>query len=398
LLTRVLSQLGPQHFQGTPSLACTRALAWSVHGRQDEAVEVLSREIKRLRDDPAALSWCLQIRGIAARRVNDAPGALDYGLQALTGFEAAGMQSPREKAALLSNVAGAYSINNMPDRAQVYFEHAFELYERTGRADSADAAITLNNWGISVNESGNPRRALGLLRRSLEMSRQRTLTGEANPYAVINLANVLRVLGKYDEAMTYLDSGVHAAEKGANTRLQAVALTSKAQLLLVLGRLEEAQRWLDAANEKYTGMPATDTGVLTHKRTQSQIWLKEGRLEEAKALLNEVLDGYARGNCCMGLRSIAYLTRSSVEAANYQPAEALEDAKTALELSKRAQGALPVSDFTGRAWLALARLYRAQGNEAEAKRAYASAFENLSGTLGDQHPDTLQAREGMRGP
>jgi hypothetical protein len=57
---------------------------------------------------------------------------------------------------------------------------------------------------------------------------------------------------------------------------------------------------------------------------------------------------------------------------------------------------LPVSDFTGQAWLALARLHHAQGDEAEAKRAYASAFENLSGALGDQHPDTAQARAGMQ--
>src|SRR5262249_24117145 len=142
------------------------------------------------------------------------------------------------------------------------------------------------------------------------------------------------------------------------------------------------QRWLDAANAEYRAMPATSPLMLTLKRTQSQIWLKEGRLHEAAALATEVLEGYAAKNCCMGSRSGAYLTRSSIEATDGQPAEALEDAKRALELSQRAQGALPVSDFTGQAWLALARLYRAQGDEAEAKRAYTSAFENLSGALG----------------
>jgi len=52
----------------------------------------------------------------------------------------------------------------------------------------------------------------------------------------------------------------------------------------------------------------------------------------------------------------------------------------------------PYSSTTGQNLLALARIRAAQGRTEEAAKTYASAARHLSVTLGEQHPDTLEAK------
>ena len=168
--------------------------------RADEAAATIDREIARHAPDDPALSTCLEQRASLAISLNDGARGLTYSLQALHHFESTGQQSLHQKSTLLEQVASAYSVKGMPDRAQEYYQQSFELLERLGRADSLDASALLSNWGVALFAAGNPLRARDLLERSIAIDLRRSLSGEHAQYTNSNLGGVLRALGRYAEA------------------------------------------------------------------------------------------------------------------------------------------------------------------------------------------------------
>jgi cytochrome c-type biogenesis protein CcmH/NrfG len=83
------------------------------------------------------------------------------------------------------------------------------------------------------------------------------------------------------------------------------------------------------------------------------------------------------------------------DGARHQLDAAGRDAQEAVKFAEQGQGQMAASSTTGQAWLMLAQVEQAKGHASEAKRAYAIAVRNLVETLGEQHPDTVRAREGM---
>jgi len=176
---------------------------------------------------------------------------------------------------------------------------------------------------------------------------------------------------------------------------EASALNSKADILRRQGRLDEAQALLDraAVTLRELHAPATSPVSLRQKLFQGQLWAAQGRLGEATSSITQVIDTFAEQRCCGGARSRALIARAEVALHADLFGAALADARQALDLARREQGDVPYSNFTGTAWLAIARIYEAQGRHAEAHSAYAAAAAHLVHTLGEQHPDTLEARK-----
>ncbi|MGH8241246.1 MAG: hypothetical protein ACREXP_30105, partial [Steroidobacteraceae bacterium] len=158
LLTRVIDSL-PESLPSRSSLICNRAIARAQLGATDEAVAAIEREIARFSPDDPALSTCLQQRASLAIDLNAGTLGLTYALQALQHFDSSGLQSLRARSSLLEQVASAYSVKGMPDRAQEYYQQTFDLLDRLGRGDSLDASALLSNWGVTLFAAGNPLRA-----------------------------------------------------------------------------------------------------------------------------------------------------------------------------------------------------------------------------------------------
>lgn len=393
LLTRVIDSL-PDSLPGRSSLICNRAYARSQLGSADEAAATIDREVARHSPDDPALSTCLEQRAGLAISINDGSRGLTYALQALQHFEATGQQSLRQKSTLLEQVASAYSVKGMPDRAQEYYRQSFELLERLGRADSLDASALLSNWGVARFAAGNPLVAYDLLERSIAIDQQRSLSGEHAQYTNSNLGGVLRALGRYAEADAAYDVAL-SVEPGPQAEVYATV--GKARVAVLQGQLERAQHLLDeaAVTMRQKHVDEGSSGALVHTLVQAQIWAGEGRLADAVTAFTRVLDSYARLDCCTGPRAQALTARAALLAADRKLDAALRDAQQALTFAQLAQGQLPASSVTGQAWLMLAQVERAQGRTDEAKRAYGLATRHLVATLGEQHPDTLRARKGM---
>lgn len=393
LLTRVIDSL-PDSLRGRSSLICNRAYARSQLGSADEAAATIDREVARHSLDDPALSTCLELRAGLAISINDGSRGLTYALQALQHFEATGQQSLRQKSTLLEQVASAYSVKGMPDRAQKYYRQSFELLERLGRADSLDASALLSNWGVALFAAGNPLVANDLLERSIAIDQQRSLSGEHAQYTNSNLGGVLRALGRYPEADAAYDVAL-SVEPGPQAEVYATV--GKARVAVLQGQLQRAQHLLDeaAVTMRQKHVDEGSSGALVHTLVQGQIWAGEGRLADAATAFTRVLDSYARLDCCTGPRAQVLTARAGLLAADRKLDAALRDAQQALTFAQLAQGQLPASSVTGQAWLMLAQVERAQGRTDDAKRAYGLAARHLVATLGEQHPDTLRARKGM---
>jgi tetratricopeptide (TPR) repeat protein len=213
--------------------------------------------------------------------------------------------------------------------------------------------------------------------------------------AVLNRAILLTTLGRYAEAADALDFGEQIAKRAGRAMDEASALNSKADILRRQGRLDEAQALLDRAAVKLRELQAPATGPvsLRQKLFQGQLWAAQGRLGEATSSITQVIDTFAEQRCCGGARSRALIARAEVAMHAQLFGAALADARQALDLARREQGDVPYSNFTGNAWLAIARIHEAQGRHTEAHSAYAAATAHLAHTLGEQHPDTLEARK-----
>jgi tetratricopeptide (TPR) repeat protein len=282
----------------------------------------------------------------------------------------------------------------MPDRAQEYYQRAFDLLDRLGRGDSLDASLILSNWGVTLFATGNPLRARGLLERSIAIDRQRSLAGEHAQYTNSNLGAVLRTLGRYAEADAAYDV---ALSVDPDPLAKVYAITGKARVAALQGQFERAQQLLDEASVtmRESQVDSDSTVALAHTLVQGKVWAGQGRSSDAVAAFARVHDTYTKLDCCPGPHGLALIERAVVLAADRQFDAAARDARAGIKFAQQAQGQLPSSFLTGQAWLAVAQIEQAQGHVSAAHRAYVVAVRNLVDTLGEQHPDTVRARKGM---
>ncbi len=140
--------------------------------------------------------------------------------------------------------------------------------------------------------------------------------------------------------------------------------------------------------------------------------LPAGNVAFAMAQMERAMLDQARGNLSASLaaahRAIALaeaskqradylqrllLRRSGIELEAGRLEEAWSDAARALRWAQEAAEPGAFSSAIGRAHLALARTFLAQGAVREARAAFVSAHEQLEPTLGPDHPDTREARQ-----
>jgi tetratricopeptide (TPR) repeat protein len=279
-------------------------------------------------------------------------------------------------------------------RAQSYYEQSLAMFARAGRSESADAMATLIGWGAVNGNIGNPSRALAIWDEALAIAKRRSPTGDGPPVLLINHAVALGLVGRYAEAIAAFDAAGRVAQHAGTAEYQASALSNKADILRELGHLDEAEALLAEADMKLRegNVPPSSPVALRHKLFHGRLAAALGRFEEATSSFTDVVDTYTRMQCCDGAISRALVARAEASLAAHMYGPALADAEHALDRAQRAQGAAPFSNFTGAAWLAIARIRAAQGLSTAAHQAYALAASNLAPTLGEQHRDTLDAK------
>jgi serine/threonine-protein kinase len=394
LLTKTIDALPAERSSEKSRLICSRALAWYRMGRTDSAVASLAAEIERTRDDPVAAAYCLANRAALARLLSDGKSALAFALEAQRHYDLAGGQSAAARALLLNEIGYAHSLNGRPDLAQQFYRQAMDLFEARGQQETDDAAALRSNWGVALLSTGNPRQALRLFEQSRMFEERRSPTHEAPAFVIAGQATALQMLARHDEAMAAYELMRGIAARTHSSEHQVFALSGQASVAQARGRLDEAQIFLDqaAAIMSAQKVHADTKGAMRHSVIQARVWAAQGRSDDAYASLSKVIANYSRLGCCASARAQALVGRAEINLSNGRLDAAVADASQALQFAQQAQGRTSHSNITGSAWLSLGQIRQAQGRAELAGKAYALAAQHLSNTLGQEHPDTLRAK------
>ena len=375
-------------------LRCKRGTVLADSGRVDEGVQMLERALAEDPSDHHTATGCLVRRSRIARNLNDAAGSLHFASEAVRHLQASGDPSATRRASVLGEMGYALSLGGRTAEAERQYRLATEVLDHSGRGDTGLALSIHNNWGIARLYAGDVLGALSRFEHARTLARGDDGAGPVPQYLQFNLANALGLLTRHDEATVMLEALREEARRRGAPSTELGALNGLALLSLQRGHMAEARQRLDAGAVLLAArqMPPTDPPALTHQRLLAEQALLAGRTGEALERVDSVLESLAQNGVRIGRVSNALVLRSRVQAAAGRPEAALSDAERALDIARQVQGELRFSNFTGDAWLNLARLHRAAGRSEPQRAAAREAAAHLASTLGDEHPDTLAAR------
>jgi serine/threonine-protein kinase len=196
-------------------------------------------------------------------------------------------------------------------------------------------------------------------------------------------------------AMTAFERMQQLARQDHNPSYEAYALAGQAIVAVKLGRLDQARQRVDDGSDmlQQSALPPDGAPALWLHIAQAMLWQSQGRLTEADQAFAQVQAQYARLQAKTGVMAETAISRAEIAIAEGRFDDAQAHAEQALSVARAAQGDLPHSFITGRAWLTLAKSYRARGASDAARDACLRASEHLRFTLGLSHPISQEAEQ-----
>jgi tetratricopeptide (TPR) repeat protein len=368
-------------------LACQHALVIGALGRTEEAKRTLHAVIDDRQTGSEGSAQCLEDLAYVAQNENDASGALKFADLAWQRLQQVPGVSPVAEGVYLGSIGYAHYLNNRNDEANRYYAQALKKFTQAGRARGPEAISVRNNWAIVSDGAGNPKRALELYDEMLQIVEQNG-SGAPPPYLIANRARALENIGRYVESLAVYAHCVAISEQVGNSTTTAYCLVGQSSALRELGDLAAAKGYCERASAFIgTKVPAGSPAGAAVQITRGKIALSEGRLGDARSILNEVIDSHP------AINATALITRAEVNLSAGRLSEAATDARAALARAQSLQAGLPYSFKSGLAWLVLARVLAAQGERDPARTALESAISHLSGTVDADHPGLRRARQ-----
>ncbi len=223
----------------------------------------------------------------------------------------------------------------------------------------------------------------------MQMAAQSDPVTPPPPYLLGNRAFALRSLGRFSEAReSYLGCTAQTQRVGETNGLAACML-GLAGVELELGNLSAAEGWINkAAAVVGTSVPPASPTAMSLRAARGTLAVAQGQRERARTLLDALIAEAKDSALEIGLRARAEL---NLDEARMADAEA--DARRALSITQAAQGGVPYSARTGRAWFVLGRVLAQQGDATRANDAFTAALAHLSNTVDGGHPLLVRARQ-----
>ena len=395
LLTRVLAGL-PAGLDPSAvgELRCKRAFARSKQGRAADAAAEIDSVLGAMKDDDYGAVGCLQLRGLVATGSGDAAGALRFAGRALNSFDASGRSNAHDRAQLTVDLAYAYSQNGQPALADARFREARDQFERLGRSESAFAVSLHASWGVALADAGQPRAALEQFERASQVAARRAPDGEVPLVLNANRGNVLRWLGRVDEALDAHRRALAQARRDGNPSMLMQSLAGTAIDLLRLQRIDDAALLVQEGEAllQQGNHPPGGSAALSLRNAVATLAVAHSHWREADEALASMQATYEqRRSRSSGLATVL-LERSKIALLEDRTADALQLSERALGMAENSRGDLPNSASSGQAWLALAQARQAAGDMAAARDACTQALRHLTATLDESHPRLADAR------
>jgi len=372
---------------------CELASAIVYSGAGDRAEELIRSALSSLPDDPRYGMYRTQclLRGCEIARWR---GDMDVAIQRVEAARRLLKESPVPlmplEVAAAMNLAESYRLSGRMREAREASEEAASRLEALGRGDTTTAGTVYNNWGLVLFALGRPLEAEKLLRRAIEIDGG---IENARPMLVNNLARTLRDLHRLDEAARYAEKAHARAQRSGDQNVDSQALWARGGIYRERGELTRAAAMLSQLEASLPGrVPPGHVAFAT-------LAIEQAMLAEAQENLDAALAAADRAVAIaeVSQQRAAYLprmllVRSEVELAAHRLAEARADAERSLAMAREASEPGKRSSSVGRAYAALARALRAEGDTDRARAAIASALEQFPATLGEDHAETLEAR------
>jgi len=350
--------------------------------------------------------FCLQGASDLMRHAGNGREAVVRILEAQRALESAPYRSPMVALSLTLDLAESYRVEgNLRESVEVS-EKAAAMMTALGRDETQRAGTLFNNWALTLSLLGRPLDAERVFRRAIAIGKSDEKDENAvSPMLLLNYGRALGDLGRYDEARDYVRRAAAGARRSG---LRVVQLQS-----LVVG----------AGIERATGNPGAAAAAIGELEPMLRAVYPPGHAGFASLISQQAMNAQAAGDLHTALKlsdqavsmleaSIAagkeggdflpfvLQRRAEVHLQNPHspPAKAEADARRSLELLSRADskpGRPPLfSTVTGKSYLLLARALRARKQPSH--EAYRGAWEHYHNAAGPQHPQTVEARNGMQ--
>ena len=297
-----------------------------------------------------------------------------------------------------ADLAEAYRDAGRYREAVALFEQLWPRLVVQGRDDTATAGTWLNNWGLAVAQMGRPLEAEKLLRQSMDIHRADASYAGLSPMLMTNYAQQLLDLGRPQESREYAERALESAKRAGDEVVVNQTLLRLARIYRNQNDYARSLAMLDEVEPRLQStLPSGHYAFAALASERSQTLELEGDTNRALELANLAIriceQAAQQGKACAQYLPNMLRRRASVETALRQFAHAESDAQQALQLLLEQSRPGEFSQSTGLAYLTLARCLVAEGRESEARVMAQNAVDQLTKSIGANHPDTRSASD-----
>ena len=320
--------------------------------------------------------------------------AVAHAQRALEIMRAGGAANTPTYAAVLSRLSVYHDALGHAEEAHRYTELAGAAWETVVGSGSIESLTNLNNESVDLLNFGEVKAALAV---SAEVLRRLQARGAGTAVQVpfrTNYGSRLASMGRYQEAIPFLDQAIAAGGLSHNQFWQQRAQYFRACALVHAGRHSEAKAALDEIESAYRTDAVKNAASLDSLAVCRSEWLLGGGdAAGARAAIEGLLKsvGYPAHKSLPVLRS-ALPAAALIGLAAHDLAAAQAYASAATEYATRQARDPNRSADVGRALLLLARSQHAAANDAAAVQSLQRALPALSGGLGQEHSEVADAR------
>ncbi|HEY6356084.1 MAG TPA: tetratricopeptide repeat protein, partial [Burkholderiaceae bacterium] len=232
--------------------------------------------------------------------------------------------------------------------------------------------------------------------RAASIAARRAPDGEAPLALNANRGNVLRWLGRPEEALDAHQHALAQARRDGDPSALMQSLAGTAIDLLRLQRVDDAQVLVTQGEAllQQGNHPTAGSAAMSLRNATATLRRAQNRWREADDVLAAMEATYEQNRSRSTGLATVLVDRSKIALVGRRPADALQLAERALAMAENSRGDLPYSASSGEGWLAVARAHHAARDAAAARDACTQAVRHFAATVDPSHPSLADARAG----
>ncbi len=375
---------------------CSRLVGDVLQGKiKIEAAKIIVEEsLNHPETTPDEGSNCLyQLVAIQNMRGN-LPEAAETIRRSLALLDRSTIANPKQRASLSGFLATNLMVSGHANEGAALFESVDQEFARLHVERSYSGYVLRANWATASLFSGNPRRALELSERNINLLREDRPDEAPPPSYIYTHASAAAELGRYELALESFHELLRVAQVAHEDRLVFAAHALTAAVQAQLGHLGEAEREYAAAAAVQSPMLVPGHfGLIGLAQSRALIDWKLGNFDAALKSTGTVLTDTA---ATKAHRQQALVTQAQVKLAAGQADAALADAQAAVALGRELQGDMPESSRTGKALLALAKTQATLRQHVAAHASLLEAERQLGRTVEGSNMALVEVRSLLR--